>query len=313
MGYRFARSARRVTIRNMANDTDKMAAPRSWPHPDTPLGARDVAKIIGRHRSSIEKPLQRLRAGEPPKTDDPEILAVAQILNRGSVGARGATLRLPASVFIGAIGRKHDTVSDVPPKAKKIDKSHVHRKGKKEIARMRRASDARLRQDFLDAYANASAKGTTLQLEWLFDIVEEIKRRETMPFPQEMFEGTTLDRLSFDAKLRQVVSRFAAIRDFGQWTRLAKTGDFRMFVLLPGSLRPVDGFDAPKRLPRGSEVLFLDIWEWHERMGKAKGPEEALREVLELGTAAPNPEMGTAQGDKAKVRARPRKGRPGPL
>jgi hypothetical protein len=259
-----------------------MALPR-WPHPSVKVSVTDVADLLGVNRTTLSKPVARIRAGLPPRTERVDIEIAAGIFARQ---AEGATPRVEAGVLIEALGIPASRVAQTPPPPP-APKEQRHRLSKKEVAQMANLPPHKIYGVFNQAADRVATRNNPNARRRLGEVIGVmIKRGISFPVETTVIRGEGVKPEHFRA--------FATLAD---WVTGAAPNDFRLFVLIDGKGRPVDYPLAPKRSLRTATHVFLTLTDWLKAMkrGLAQEHAEAEKPALAKVTA------------KAKKPNRPRK------
>lgn len=245
-----------------------MALPR-WPHPTVKVSVTDVADLLGVNRTTLSKPVARIRAGLPPRTDHPDVEIAAGILARQ---AEGAVPRVEAGVLIEALGIPPSRVAKDPPPPP-APKEQRQRLSKKEVAQMANLPPHKIYGVFNQAAERVAARNNPNARRRLGEVIG-VMIKNGMSFPVSVIKGEGVKPEHFRP--------FATLAD---WITGAAPNDFRLFVLIDGKGRPVDYPLAPRRSLRTATHVFLTLTDWLKAMKRGLAQEYAEAEKLLLDKA----------------------------
>lgn len=254
-----------------------MALPR-WPHPSVKVSVTDVADLLGVNRTTLSKPVARIRAGLPPRTDLPDIEVASGIFARQ---AEGSTPRVEAGVLIDALGIPPSRVAQAPPPPP-APKERRQRLSKKEVAQMANLPLHKIYGVFSQAADRVATRNNPNARRQLGEVIGVMIKRG-MSFPVTVIRGEGVKPEHFRP--------FATLAD---WITGAAPNDFRLFVLIDGKGRPVDYPLASRRSLRTATHVFLTLTDWLKAMkrGLAQEYAEAEKATVAKSTAKakkPNP------------------------
>ncbi len=241
---------------------------KRWPHPTVRVSTSDAAGLLGVSRTTLSKPIARIRDGLPPGTRKPEIGIAAGIF---AAQATGPVPRVEAGALIDALCIPASRVDQTPPPLPAGPKERRHRLSKKEVAQMRRLPPQKIYGVFQKAAEHVATRNNPNARRLLKEVIDVMLDRQ-IPLPAPMIEGIKTER-------------FRAFATLADWTALAGPEDYRLFVLIEQQDRPTDYPIVPKKFLRSAEFRFLSLAEWLNAMKKGLGKEKAARERVKIDKA----------------------------
>jgi hypothetical protein len=246
---------------------------KRWPHPTVRVSASDVAGLLGVSRTSLSKPIARIRAGLPSGTRKPEIGIAAGIF---AAQATGPVPRVEAGALIDALRIPVSQVDQTPPPLQAEPKERRHRLSKKEVAQMQHLPLQKIYGVFQKAADHVATRNNPNARRRLHETIKVMIKRG-IAFPVSVIPGEGVKPENFRP--------FASL---AEWVTKAGPDDFRLFVLVGGKGRPVDYPLAPRRALAKASFKFMTLSAWLRAMKRGLIEEfgEAEQSVLEKVTRA---------------------------
>lgn len=250
-----------------------MTKPPQWPHPTVRVSVTEVADLLEVSRTSLSKPVARVRAGQPARTRNRDVEIAAGIF---ATRARGATPRVEAGALIEALGIPPSRVAPtLPPPAP--PKERRQRLGKKEVAELPELSPQDLYGVFQESAERVAGRNNINARRRLHETIKVMVKRG-LSFPVEVIIGEGVKPEHFRP--------FVTLAD---WITHATPKDSRLFVLIGGKGRPIDYPLAPKRALKNATFKFLTLDDWFKAMKRGLAQERAIAERDILTTATEKP------------------------
>jgi hypothetical protein len=239
-----------------------MTRPPQWPHPTVRVSVTEVADLLKVSRTTLSKPVARVRAGQPARTRKRDIEIAAGIF---AAQAMGPTPRVEAGALIEALGIPPSRVARTPPPPEP-PKEHRQRLGKKEIAELPELSPQDLYGVFQESAERVAGRNNINARRRLHETIQVmIKRGLSFPVDVIIGEGVKPERFR----------PFATLAD---WITHATPKDSRLFVFIGSQRRPIDYPLAPKRALRNATFKFLTLDDWLKAMKRGLAREHAIAE-----------------------------------
>lgn len=248
--------------------------PEEWPSPRTPLRIGKAARLIGRHKKTIERARKAIQNNETGKgvTTDNQVLAIAGLYAEHGKGA----VILAAEIY-EALGYTKAKLQKM-----KLPEPEIRDPDKPKPKKVWEMTDTELRDALkTDAKRFNGPKGGPVPYPRMRAVYRELRDGHGI-----IVQGS-IKNVPFHLALG-----FKSLADF---LRKATGNACYPFILLPDKRRPVDLLSSKKRHRRLGEIAFLTLEQWQEKMASAladeRGAERATGEdaVLEEGTGQGKP------------------------
>lgn len=243
---------------------------KRWPHPTVRVSISDVADLLEINRTSLAKPIKRIRDGKPHGTTVEAIATAAEIFHKH---AEGATPRVGAELLINALNIPPSRVDQSPPMKDNTPREIRQRLSKKEGWQLHNIPENRLYDIFQEAADRVATRNNPNARKRLGETIEAMVKRE-IAFPVSVIRGEGVKPEHFKP--------FGTIAD---WISKAGPQDFRLFVFIEGKGRPIDYPLAPRRALRNAKIVFLTLSDWLEKMSQGFNEEYAVSENTEIAKA----------------------------
>lgn len=230
-----------------------------WPHYSEDVSITRAAELIERDRTALSRQIQKIHAGNPPKTRDPRIDIVARIFVKHAEGVNPA---VKAALLIEALGIPDSQVQAPPPVL--ADKKVRHRISKKQRTQLRRKPAEDLESAFTETLGRVRRHNTMNARRWLKEIIDAMEARG-IEFPVSQIDGIP-------------PGRFVPFISLSDWAANAGASDTYLFFYRHGSGRPMDYRLLTLEDLHSSTFHFLTVDNWFSAMNHAMAQEAAEAE-----------------------------------
>lgn len=227
---------------------------KTWPHPDTLVSISDVADLLDVSRTTLAKPIAKLRKGEPPGSRIEAIVIAANIF---AAHSQGATPKVRAGLLIDQLNPQY--VAKSPSNEVSASSEVRYRLSKKEKAQLHQLPPLELYGIFAKTYERVATRNNP-NARRLLEVVIDALMANQCHLPMAIVDCVKTER-------------FRAFATLSDWMEKAAPEDFRLFVLFKERGRPIDYFQVPEKRLRHAKHVFLRLPEWLDAMKVAVSDE----------------------------------------
>jgi len=266
--------------KQMTNATTQW--PDEWPTPRMPLRIGMAARLIGRHKKTIERARKAIMANEAGKgvTTDQQVLAIARLYAERGKGA----VILAAEIY-EALGYTQAKLKKMKLPEMEVRKTDAAKPKKPWQMTAKELKDALEK----DAHRFNGPLGGTVPYTRMRAVYRELRDGHNI-----VVQGS-IKNVPFHRALG-----FKSLADF---LRKATGTACYPFILLAGKRRPIDLLSSSRTHRRLGELAFLTLEQWQEKMADAladeRGAEYAKGEAPVIGEET---KQGTPRPDGKKWR-----------
>lgn len=230
---------------------------KTWPHPDTLVSISDVADLLDVSRTTLAKPIAKLRKGEPPGSRIEAILIAANIF---AAHSQGATPKVRAGLLIDELNPQH--VEKSPNNEVSASSEVRYRLSKKEKAQLRQLPPLELYGIFAKTYERVATRNNPNARRMLEVVIDALMAKQCH-LPMAVVDCVKTER-------------FRAFVTLSDWMEKASPEDFRLFVFFREGGRPIDYFLVPQKRLQNAKLVFLRLPDWLDAMKVALSNEARI-------------------------------------